>query len=128
MSFILFKFNLGASGGNSLSQVFFSTVFLTCLTLTHIIQFCHLRKPSKNHWLRPSRKSVFILSPTENNKIKYETHSQATRSLQSDISIAIITIRLLINGLEEAGAYLLSQANTVFVGLDIFDFTLAVNS
>lgn len=69
---------------------------------------------------------VFILSPTENNKIKYETHSQATRSLQSDISIAIITIHLLINGLEEAGAYL--QNNTVFVGLDIFDFTLAVYS
>lgn len=50
-------------------------------------------------------------------------HSQATRSSQSDMSVAIITLHL-INVLEETGACALSLADIAHVGLDIFDFTL----
>lgn len=69
-----------------------------------------------------------LLSPTENKVIKYETDSQAAGSSHIALSVAVIIIHYLTHVLGEAGACRLNQAHTVYVGLDIFGFTLAIYS
>lgn len=102
-----------------LIQIFFSTVFLPCLIFTFM-------NPSKI--TGQSLPWDSLLSPTENKVIKYETDSQAAGSSHIALSVAVIIIHYLTHVLGEAGACRLNQAHTVYVGLDIFGFTLAIYS
>lgn len=124
--FFFFKSRLGASGGNipvpGLLFHNFSTMLNSHLCYPALI-ICENAQKLLTRAL--SHVPVSILSPTENKRTKYETYSQATRSSQSDRSVAILTVHLPFDVLEKATACLLSQADIGHVGLEIIDFTLA---